>query len=275
MSRIYVVVPLLFTCLSLFGQVPNPVPCTNPPNGDGCLCSTAGLLCTPDALDGFTFSMSSATNYAEFGQGNDLCPGIGNEDGVPNNVNWFSFIAWCTELTMDINVSNCSLGTDGGANSYGVQVGLFANCSSNPNNLNPLECETSGFGICGDSPTNYPTLITFSVTGLTIGNTYYFMMDGCAGSACDITIDVIGTCGTGEIDPWTTGLMGPDTTCVGNTDTYTAEDLNGAVEFYYYLDGTLIDDGTELLSTDITWTTPGTYQLCVDVSNLPCILGIR
>lgn len=265
-SRLYVNKYLLFVSLSficflssmsnIYGQ------CTNPPSGVDCLCSTATLLCTPDLLEGFTFSMSTTNNFGGFPNGGDLCPGL-PPDGVPNNVNWFSFIAWCTDLSMDVHISNCSQGT---FNTYGVQIGLFAGCPPSA----PVECITDGFDACGNAG-NYPTLHNFSATGLTIGNVYYFMLDGCAGSACDVMIDVIGVCGTGMIDPWTTGLTGPLETCVGNTDTYVAEDLDGAVEFYYYLDGTLIDDGTEQTTTDITWTTPGTYELCVDVSNLPCI----
>ncbi len=249
----------ILTILSMksYGQ------CNNPPNGVDCLCSTATLLCTPDLLDGFTFSMSSANNFGGYAPNGDLCPGL-PPDGVPNNVNWFSFIAWCTDLSMDVHISNCSQGT---FPTYGVQIALFAGCPPS----SPVECITDGFDACGDTPTTYPTLHNFMATGLTIGNVYYFMLDGCAGSACDIMIDVIGVCGNGMIDPWTTGVTGPLETCVGNTDTYFAEDLDGAVEFYYYLDGVLIDDGTEQTSTDITWTTPGTYELCVDVSNLPCI----
>ncbi len=244
--------------------------CNNPPNGVDCLCSTAQLLCTPDDLDGFTFSMSSATNFGGL-PFFDLCPPSNGIGGVPNNVNWFSFIAWCTDLTLDVNITNCSEAPNG---FYGVQLALFENCpTATGGNWSPLACITDSdiTPVCGDSQTNYPTLETISVSNLTIGNVYYFMLDGCGGSACDVIINVPNVCGTGMIDPWTTGLTGPMETCVGNTDTYVAEDLDGAVEFYYYLDGVQIATGDELTTIDQTWTTAGTYELCVDVSNLPCI----
>ena len=255
-----VIIILFFSVKNLQAQ------CTNPPNGVDCTCSTAQILCTPDLLDGFTFSMSTTNNLGGYNNSNsDLCPGL-PDDGVPNNVNWFSFIAWCTDLDIDIQISNCSAGGNFPFFSYGVQIALFSGCPIG----GPLFCETDGGSACGTAG-NYPTLQTLSVSGLTIGDQYYFMLDGCAGSACDITLDVIGTCGTGTIDPWTTGLTGPLTTCVGNTDTYIAEDLNGAVQFYYTLDGVPLVDGDELTSINTTWNTAGTYELCVDVGNDPCI----
>jgi len=150
-------------------------------------------------------------------------------------------------------------------------MAMFASCGSQYTGWDPVECITEGDDACFDTAAEVPAIQTFTASDLVIGGTYYFMLDGCARSICDITINLVGTCGIGEIDEWTTGITGEEFTCVGSTHTYTAEDVDGAVEFYYYLDGALIDDGEDLLSTDITWDTPGTYTLCVDVSNLPCI----
>lgn len=265
---------LIISVSTAAGQV-TPEPCTNPPNGVGCLCSTAGILCTPEDLDGFTFSMSDEVNDGDLPTGGffgaDLCPGIGDQDGFPNNVNFFAFIVWCEDLTFDVAITNCQDNPDDNQESYGVQMAMFANCGSQYDNWDPVECITEGDDACFDTAGEVPAVQTFSASGLTIGGTYYFMLDGCARSVCDITINLVGTCGIGEIDDWTTGITGEEFTCVGSTHTYTAEDVNGAVEFYYYLDGVLIDDGEDLLSTEITWDTPGTYTLCVDVSNLPCI----
>ena len=260
---------LLMIVLSVAGY--SQQPCTNPPNGEGCLCSTAGILCTPDILDGFTFTMASTSNLGGLSS-SDLCPGIEDQDGGAHNVNWFAFIAWCENLTMDVNLSNCQPGIGGGgAESYGVQIALFGNCSTGSFGWDPIACITEPDESCFDEEEDVPDVQTFVANDLVIGDVYYFMLDGCAGSTCDVTIDVIGVCGTGEIDDWSEPIDGPTFTCVGATDNYSVEDLDGAVEFYYYLDGVLIDDGTELQSIDITWDMPGTYQLCVDVSNLPCI----
>jgi len=268
--KIVFVLPLMLLSVLADAQ------CDNPPNGESCLCSTAPILCTPDELNGFQFSMSDEVNDGDLPTGGffseaDLCPGIDNQDGFPNNVNFFAFIAWCEDLTLDVLVTNCLDNPDDNMNSYGIQMALFAGCGSQYNNWEPVACLTDGGDYCFNSAAAVPPVQTFVTSGLTIGNTYYFMLDGCARSTCDIEIDVIGTCGTGVIDPWTTGITGPDTVCVGTSYTYTVEDLDGAVEYYYYLDGALIADGTELTTIDYTFTTEGTYELCVDVSNLPCI----
>jgi len=266
---------LLFWTNGIIAQTV-PEPCTNPPNGVGCLCSTAGILCTPDDLDGFTFSMSSTVNDGDLPTGGfftdaDLCPGIGDQDGFPNNVNFFAFIVWCEDLTFDVSITNCLDNPDDSFDSFGVQMAMFANCGSQYDDWDPVECITEGADACFDTAAEVPPIQTFSATGLEIGGLYYFMLDGCARSTCDVTIDVVGVCGTGSIDEWTTGIEGPTEACVGATETYTAEDVNGAVEFYYYLDGVLIADGEDLTSTDITWDAAGVYTLCVDVSNLPCV----
>ena len=128
------IIVFIFSVKSLLGQ------CTNPPNGVDCTCNTAQILCTPDLLDGFTFSMSTANNLGGYNNaGSDLCPGL-PEGGVPNNVNWFSFIAWCTDLDIDIQISNCSAGGNFPFVSYGVQIALFSGCPIG----GPLFCETDG-----------------------------------------------------------------------------------------------------------------------------------
>ena len=56
-----------------------PQPCELPESsGIGCFCETAGILCTPDVLDGFEFGMSAVENFGDLGDGqggvqDDLC----------------------------------------------------------------------------------------------------------------------------------------------------------------------------------------------------------
>jgi len=264
---------ILFT-IDIYAQF-DPLPCDDPENnGIGCYCESAGILCTPDLLDGFEFSMSDTENLGNL-EG-DLCPGL-NQGGIPNNVNFFAFVVWCEELTIDVLVTNCTDYPFDNIESYGIQMAMFANCpTANGGNWDPISCISSDADACYDNETDVPEIRTFTATDLEIGGTYYFMVDGCFRSTCKITIDVQGVCGEGEITDWETGLTGPLLVCAGDTETYIAEDalvgLDGAEEYYYYLDGVLISDGEELYSHDITWDTPGNYELCVDVSNLPCIL---
>ncbi len=265
----------LFLSTTFFGQL-EPLPCDDPDNfAIGCFCETAGILCTPDELDGFEFAMSDIANSGDL-EG-DLCPEL-PEGGEAHNVNFFAFIVWCETLTFDVLVDNCLPGTNTGnnVNNFGIQMALFANCpAANGGNWDPVECITNGGETCFNSAEEVPNIQTFTASGLEIGATYYFMLDGCFRSTCEITIDVQGVCGNGEITPWENGIFGLESACIGDTETYTAEDvvagLDGAEEYYYYLDGVLIDEGEEQYTIDITWDTPGSYELCVDVSNLPCI----
>ncbi|MDF1698981.1 MAG: hypothetical protein P1U56_24225, partial [Saprospiraceae bacterium] len=270
-TRIFLFV-LLASSTVTSQQVPEP--CEDPDNnGIGCFCETAGILCTPDELDGYQFAMSNVANLGDL-EG-DLCPEL-PDGGFPHNVNFFAFIVWCESLTFDVLVTDCAPGTNSSNNNnFGIQMALFAGCpEAGDSGWNTVECVTSG-GTCYNSAAAVPTMQTFSASGLEIGATYYFMVDGCFRSTCKVTIDVQGVCGNGEITPWDNGVFGPQSVCVGDTETYTAEDvvvgLDGAEEYYYYLDGILIDEGEELYTTDILWDTPGSFELCVDVSNLPCV----
>lgn len=282
----YVLFFLILASNSVFAQF-EVLPCDDPDNnGVGCYCETAGVLCTPDLLNGFEFAMSNTENFGDLGDGpggpqDDLCPGTpqdgNNQGGVPNNVNFFAFVVWCEELNFDVLVTNCTDNPLDNFDSYGIQMALFGNCpAQNGGGWDPVSCITSGNAACFDTEAEVPTSQSFSATGLEIGATYYFMVDGCALSTCKVTIQLTQPCGNGEITPWDVGLTGPLTVCVGDTETYTAEDalvgLDGAEEYYYYVDGVPLIDGEELFNTDITWDTPGSYELCVDVSNLPCIV---
>ncbi|MEM9546858.1 MAG: T9SS type A sorting domain-containing protein [Bacteroidota bacterium] len=270
----------LFWANKLTAQV-DPTPCTDPFNNDvGCFCETAGLICSPDQLDGFEFTLPNAENYGDLGDGtggdvDDLCPTL-PDGGVPNNVSFIAFIAWCEDLTFDVLISNCTDNPLDPFETYGVQMAVFANCPAlNGGNWDPLECITNGDEACFDTAEEVPPIQTFSISGLEVGGTYYLMFDGCALSTCNIAIDVQGVCGTGQIDEWENGIFGAQMVCLGANETYTAEDvvegLDGAEEYYYYLDGILIQEGEEQYTIDITWDTPGTYELCVDVSNMPCV----
>ena len=265
----------LFFSITISAQA-EPLPCDDPDNGGvGCYCETAGILCTPDDLDGFEFIMSDVANTGDLN--GDLCPGL-PDGGAPHNVNFFAFIVWCETLTFDVLVHDCSPGTNTGTNNsnFGIQMALFANCpSANGGNWDPVECITNGDETCFDTAEEVPNIQNFTASGLEIGATYYFMVDGCFQSTCKITIDVQGPCGNGEITPWENGIFGSQSVCIGDTETYTAEDvavgLDGAEKYYYYIDGVLIDEGEEQYTIDINWDAPGSYELCVDVSNLPCI----
>ena len=220
-------------------------------NEPECQCATAPVLCSVDELDGYMFSMS---DYQHPQDGpTPLCPGT---NSIPNNPTWFAFTAWCTNLTLECTFTNC---TPYQGNTNGVQIAIYDDCTF----ANPIDCNVSPAD-CNTAPK------TLSLTGLNIGDVYYFLIDGCAGAYCDVTIDIIGVCGNEEIDPWTLPISGDDAPCAGNSVTYMVEDLEGAATYYWYLDGTLIGQTPDPENT-LSWPTAGTFELCVDAANDPCV----
>ena len=175
---------------------------------------------------------------------------------IPNNPTFFAFTAWCTDLTLECSFSNCT--ANNGV--IGVQIAIYDDCDfSNAVacNVAPADCNTDNK--------------ILSMTGLNIGDVYYFLIDGCLGAYCDVSIDIIGTCGEETISPWTLPITGEINACAGNIESYIVEDLDGAATYHWYIDGTL-SNSTSTNTNDISWTTPGNYQLCIDASNDPCVL---
>ncbi|NNE16500.1 MAG: hypothetical protein HKN51_16075 [Saprospiraceae bacterium] len=207
-----------------------------------CECETADILCSINELDGYSFSMS---DYQHPEDGPDpLCGG----SWVPNNPTWFSFIAWCEELEITVEISNCSF-----TGSTGAQVGVYSDCTS----FTEVEC-------IGDDCGNEDDKV-LDLDGLIIGEIYHFMIDGCLGSACDVVISVDGMC-TEEIEDWTDGIDGPTDACSGDVITYPTDDLSGATTYHWYIDG-VEEATTSDPEYDVTWGAAGTYELCVDASN--------
>ncbi len=223
--------------------------CTNGTQ-DICKCSTAPVLCTIDELDGYVLPMS---NYQHPWDGpNPLCAGQG---GVPNNPSWFAFKAWCTDLTLICSVSNCT--GQGGSN--GIQIAIYSSCSP----YTPVACNVSPAN-CNLNDK------TITMTGLVIGATYYFLVDGCAGSYCTVTIDVVGTCGNPVIQDWKGPISGPKEICAPKTNVYTIQKVDGATHYVWYLNGVVIKNSTAN-NVSVAWAAPGVYTLCVDAYNNPCI----
>ena len=215
-----------------------------------CTCSGAPVLCTVDELDGYMFSMSS---YQHPWDGPSPICAFTNT--VSNNPTWFAFTAWCTDLDLNVSFANCTPSITG---SIGAQIAIFSDC-----NYTPVDCNVSG----ADCNTNDKEL---NLTNLTIGDVYYFLVDGCAGSYCDITIDVIGVCGEESIEDWTNPISGDEVVCLGETTDYTVDDLMGAGTFHWFIDGMEVDM-TSGPTNSFTWNNTGTYELCVDASNEPCV----
>jgi hypothetical protein len=138
-----------------------------------------------------------------------ICPGANMTQ--TNNPTWFAFTAWCTNLRLRVTSTNCQQ-----SQGYiGFQLAIYTDCTF----TDQVACNAD----VNDCNTNDKIL---NLTGLNIGSIYYFMVDGCLGSYCTVTIDILGVCGQEQIDPWTQPVSGNMDPCPG-TETYSVEDLNG------------------------------------------------
>ena len=234
----------IFTIQLLYAQ------CTNGTQPE-CACETAPILCSVDELDGYVFSMSDFL-HPQDGPSPICSSAPGSQT---NNPTWFAFTAWCTNLTLRARPSNCHWNQG----YVGVQIAIYEDCTFQ----NAVACDVD----IQDCNTGTKVLV---MTGLAIGGVYYFMVDGCLGSYCDVTIDVVGVCGQEEIAPWTMPVTGDTNPCAGDAVMYTVEDLDGAGEYHWFLDGVLMGQSPST-SFSTVWATPGNYQLCIDASNDPCV----
>lgn len=133
-------------------------------------CMQAEVLCSIDALNGFTCNNPTTPN-TQF-PFPTLCFGA----GVPHNLNWWGFIGSGGPLTLtfNFNPASCELG-------QGIQAGVFqASCDGSQ----VWDCNAS----CNTS--------TFSLTGVTQRcEVYYVWVDGCNGDVCTYTMSVNGNGG--------------------------------------------------------------------------------
>jgi hypothetical protein len=249
----------------LLGQInAPPVPCTNGAQNT-CQCINSPLLCSMSVLNGYNYQMTTYL-HPQDGPGNGPAPMCAGASGntTAHNPTWFRFLAWCPDIDLSVLANMCT--TQGGCR--GIQLAVFPECNwQNPNNA--VACEVSD---CLNPGQGTSHTLTVSMTGLIVGQTYSMVVDGCCNSACNVTITVTSPPCNPEIDPWPGPIMGEELVCVGSTHQYEVEIPDGGIKFQWYLDGVPFD-GSELTPgnpfTGITrtWTTPGTYQLCVDTYN--------
>lgn len=224
--------------------------CDIPPSTDNC--ENAPILCNFDEIDGYCTSMSQIIT------GNGPSP-LCAQGGAPHNTIWFAFYAGCTSLTITLTPTNCV--PVGGQ--LGIQAAIYG---YGGNGLCPDSHQQPAQEIACQSQPCFDTPWTLQANGMTVGQIYYFMIDGCAGSYCDISIDLLTPCGAPAIDNWPGPIQGPLTICTGATGVYTTPQPTGGIEYYWYLEGSQIQAGPDP-SVSVTWTSAGTYELCVDVSN--------
>lgn len=217
-----------------------------------CQCETAVVLCSINELDGFVFRMSEYQHPLD--GPNPMC----NGDEEPDNPTWFAFVAWCTEMEITLGISNCTVIPTGPSTStFGTQVAVYEDCTS----FVEVDCVVND---CNNEDDK-----VLMLANLQIGHVYYLMIDGCMGSACDVEIDVVGSCDE-TISDWTDEtIYGELNLNLGDSEVYTVEELTEVTSYHWFIDGTEIEETTEPFNS-ITWDMEGIFELCVDVSNV-CI----
>jgi len=229
----------LSACLLLFSTAlfAQPQPCG--PNPDmKPFCNEACIICD---INGFTGINSDGVQ----GQ---APPGFCTS--TVHHMQWIGFIAGSTNLTLSISVFNCQ-------NGNGLEVGIYKS----------LDCQT--FQLVSNCDTDIPNNNTqnFSNTvPLTIGQYYFFVMDGNGNDVCRYTINVVS--GTTLVPPLASSgsIIGPDTICADIPNDYTVSLPPGAARFSWTLNGLPYASETDTTVT-LQSLFPGVNQLCVTASN--------
>lgn len=224
---------LLWTANTLLAQCPPP---GFPDAGDDC--PSAPILC--QTLDGYCNTINNNNVPQTF-------PGCG-PPWTLNNDEWFAFYAGTTTITIEVVPINC---IPSGPNE-GLQGGIYLGCGGPVMDVQ-CACTTNAF--------------TLTSTNFIVGEIYWMVLDGCGGSVCDYQINVLqgSTAGGPPSDPGP--ISGPLTVCEGDTEAYSLLPVNAATIYNWNLNPDLGSISANDENANITWTTPGTTDLCVDVAN--------
>ena len=179
---------------------PPPSCLNNTPAGN--TCDVATPICNLNGYCGNTSASYTADYWPELGTA--FCGSIENNS-------FLTFVANSTTISFDVWVTSSQQGG-------GIQIMVFsaATCGSGP--VTSLTCWSPGTVASG--------AVNVSATGLTVGNTYYIMIDGFAGDVCDYVI----ASSTGIQSPV---LISPSTQtntstiCLGQSATLNASGGNG------------------------------------------------
>ena len=264
---------------SLIGQTEPPEPCIDG-NQNTCKCHTSPVLCSIDELDGYQFTMTTFLHVQDGPHGNGfMCPGQGNT--VSDNPTWFTFPALCSELTIELCWENCVTSSRcPNCCLLGLQAAVYSECFGCPdcygpswhsNSFNPspftfaVGCAVAG--VCGPAT----DCIEVEMTALELGKLYYFLVDGCCGTACDVTINILSECEDPEIFfPPLSGIQGPEELLICEQAIFYHPVPETANLLHWFIDDievlTLSPKDSNYF--EFFWDRPGSYELCFSVSHI-------
>ena len=222
---------------------PEPAPPCGASPAAGNTCATATPICNLNGYCGNTSASYTANSWSQscgfLGLGD--CGLTGEFCGSIENNSFLSFVASATSISFDVWVNSSTLG-------YGIQIFIFSSSGS-------CSGTVTQYGPCYNPGVVEPGPVNITAGGLTVGNTYYIMIDGNAGDVCSYTIGA----NSGISIPV---LINPSaaTICPGETVNLTASGGNGTYTW----------NATPQLNTTIgsnvtaTPPGPGTYTYTVN-----------
>lgn len=229
---------------SICATSPEPAPPCGSSPAAGNTCATATPICNLNGYCGNTSASYTANSWSQSCGflGLDDCGLTGEFCGSIENNSFLSFVASSTSISFDVWVTSSTLG-------YGIQIFIFTasgGCSGT----------VTQYGPCYNPGVVEPGPVNITAGGLTVGNTYYIMIDGNAGDVCNYTIGA----NSGISIPV---LVSPDniTVCPGETVALAASGGNGTYNWNAtpQLNTT---SGANVIATPPT--TPGTYTYTVN-----------
>ena len=140
---------------------------TTTPAGNSC--SAVTPICDFNGYCGNTSSTYSVNSWGSLTSA--FCGSIENNS-------FFSFVAGASTVTLDVWVSNC-------ANNFGIQFMVFSSSGNCSGSVTTYLCESQML----------PGYSLITTSGLTVGDTYYLMVDGFAGDVCDYTVGATASSG--------------------------------------------------------------------------------
>ena len=210
---------------------PLPIPsCAgNPPAGNDCASATA--ICELNGYCGSTASTYTANYWPQLN--NAFCGSIENNSFI-------SFVASSTTVSFNVWITSSTLG-------YGIQMFIFS-ATGCAGAVTSYTCWNPGTATGGPS--------TVSASGLTVGNTYYIMVDGNAGDVCNYIIGAnTGVNTPVNLTPVTSSV------CSGGSVNLAATGGNGT---YTWTPAAGLSATSGANVTVTPPTTPGTYTYTVN-----------
>ena len=227
---------------SLWAQQP-PGPC---PPGEPAIANNCGAACVLCDFQTFTSNNDNPNTGQQVPP--NFCPGNPIQ---PHNVQWVGFVAGTPNISMNVLVENCQ-------DNNGLQIGVWGTSDCSSFNL-VSQC---AYQVNPNTPT------PFNMTGLTVGATYFFVVDGFDDDVCDFTVDV--TSGSTAVPP-VSGVpqivaSTPPPYCPGSTVTFSVNGVQYAGAYQWTLNGNPVNQGN-LENITVNLPNETDYTVCVTPSN--------